>query len=105
MSTPLNMARPVTRTVGTRSFIRFRHRSSVLFPQPDGPMSDVIRCRCIPRETLRIALKLPYQRERSWTSMAFSPLNVGTTEPFAYALTTEHSSERGRGGRPRAHSC
>ena len=34
---------PPTLTPGTRSFIRFRQRMNVLLPQPDGPITAVIR--------------------------------------------------------------
>ena len=36
---------PSTRAPGTRSFIRFRQRSTVDLPQPDGPISAVISLR------------------------------------------------------------
>jgi hypothetical protein len=36
---------PSTRTVSIRSFSRLTDRSSVDFPQPDGPMSAVTRPR------------------------------------------------------------
>ena len=36
------MTWPSTRADGIRSFIRFRQRMNVDFPQPDGPISAVI---------------------------------------------------------------
>ena len=47
------------RALSTRSFIRLKERSSVLLPQPDGPMRAVIRLRGTLSDTLRTARKLP----------------------------------------------
>src|SRR4051794_24612237 len=41
MSWSSSVIDPVTRAVGTVSCMRLRHRSSVDFPQPDGPMIAV----------------------------------------------------------------
>ena len=35
--------------------MRFRQRMNVLFPQPEGPISAVISCRCRSIVTLRTA--------------------------------------------------
>ena len=35
------MIEPSIRADGTRSFIRLKHRSTVLLPHPDGPMMAV----------------------------------------------------------------
>jgi hypothetical protein len=42
-SVPPSSTRPVTRALGMVSFIRLRQRRKVDLPQPDGPMSAVIR--------------------------------------------------------------
>ena len=39
--------------------MRFRQRSTVLFPQPEGPMNAVIACFWIGMVVSRTALKLP----------------------------------------------
>src|SRR5918995_4955209 len=44
MSVPPIRIVPSVRTPSTRSFMRFRQRSSVDLPQPDGPMNAVMRC-------------------------------------------------------------
>ena len=43
------------RAAGTRSFMRLRQRSSVLLPQPDGPMKATTRRVGIRIETCRTA--------------------------------------------------
>jgi hypothetical protein len=45
--------------LGTRSFMRLKARSTVLLPQPDGPISAVIFCRLMLRLMSRTARKLP----------------------------------------------
>ena len=51
---------PVTDALGMRSFIRFRHRMSVDFPQPDGPMKAVISFWNISKVTSSTAGVPPY---------------------------------------------
>ena len=41
MSFPSSRTSPSTRVSGMMSFIRFRQRRNVDFPQPDGPMKAV----------------------------------------------------------------
>ena len=48
MSTPSSAALPVILTPGTRSFMRLSDFSSVLLPQPDGPISAETSCSGIP---------------------------------------------------------
>ena len=43
-STPWNRIVPSTRADSMRSFMRLKQRSSVVLPQPDGPMKAVISC-------------------------------------------------------------
>ena len=43
-SIPWYVTRPSTRAMSIRSFIRFKHRSTVDLPHPDGPISAVISC-------------------------------------------------------------
>ena len=50
---------PSTRAPGTVSFIRLKHRSTVLLPQPDGPMNAVISLWWMSRNTSRTALNEP----------------------------------------------
>ena len=49
--TPWYRTSPSTRAPGTRSFIRFSVRSTVVLPHPDGPMNAVISFLCIASET------------------------------------------------------
>ena len=42
MSLPRKWTWPLKRNPRTRSFMRFRQRSTVLLPQPEGPMNAVI---------------------------------------------------------------
>src|SRR4051812_15239245 len=67
MSTPSNVITPSIRNDGTRSFIRLKHRRSVLLPQPEGPIRAVILFRGISIETSRSAIAWPYQTESPWT--------------------------------------
>jgi len=55
MSCPWYMIDPVTRAPGMRSFIRLKQRSTVLLPQPDGPIIAVISPRPIVMFTPRTA--------------------------------------------------
>ena len=43
-SWPSNVIEPCMRALGMRSFMRLKQRSSVLLPQPDGPISAVTFC-------------------------------------------------------------
>ena len=50
------MTLPPTRAVAMTSFIRLRQRSTVVLPQPDGPMNEVIsflRIRIVTSRTAR----------------------------------------------------
>ena len=50
---------PSTRADSMRSFIRLKHRSKVVLPQPDGPMKAVISCLATVISTSRTARKVP----------------------------------------------
>ena len=50
---------PSNRNPRTRSFIRFRDRRTVLFPQPDGPMKAVIDPFSMGILVSRTALNVP----------------------------------------------
>ena len=50
---------PSTRAAGTRSFIRLMQRNTVLLPQPDGPISAVIRFFGTSKFTSATAWKAP----------------------------------------------
>ena len=54
---------PTIRTPSTRSFMRFRQRSSVVLPQPDGPMYAVTRCFGTDMTMSRSACLSPYQSD------------------------------------------
>ena len=56
---------PSMRTESIRSFIRFTHRSSVLLPHPDGPISAVTFPCGTPIDTSNSACFVPYHRDRS----------------------------------------
>src|SRR3954451_19986168 len=45
MGRPSKVTSPSMRAPGIRSFIRLKQRSSVVLPQPEGPIKAVIRCR------------------------------------------------------------
>src|SRR5262249_44703589 len=42
INSPSNLTSPCAREFVIKSFIRLKHRSSVLFPQPGGPINAVI---------------------------------------------------------------
>ena len=46
---------PLHRAISMKSFIRLKQRSTVVLPQPDGPMNAVISCRRTCRFTSRTA--------------------------------------------------
>src|SRR5215208_1855505 len=58
-SVPSSATRPATRAPGTVSCMRFRQRSSVLLPHPDGPMTAVTSWSATARETSRTACADP----------------------------------------------
>src|SRR5512135_4491 len=64
MSWPSNRRSPSIRQPGIRSFMRLKQRSSVLLPQPEGPIKAVIRFRGISISTDFRASADPYQTER-----------------------------------------
>ncbi len=65
MSSPSNRRVPSIRAPGIRSFIRLKQRSSVLLPQPEGPISAVIWLRGISIAMSFSASDVPYQTDRS----------------------------------------
>src|SRR5512134_1030786 len=72
MFRPSKKTSPVTRNPGVRSCIRFRQRMKVLFPHPEGPITEVT-------EFLRMSIVMffstwwsPNQAQRSLTCRAFS---------------------------------
>src|SRR5262245_38403733 len=75
MSVPPTRMVPSMRTPSTRSFIRFRQRSSVDLPQPEGPMYAVTRCLGMAIVTSRRASFGPYQSDR-WS---ISTMGASTT--------------------------
>ena len=72
--------------LGTRSFIRFRQRSNVDLPQPDGPISAVIAFSWMSSETPLTASALPYETDRSSMSNTTSRASPA---PAAASRTVE----------------
>src|SRR6266536_334079 len=70
MSSVPSKTLPADRAPGTTSWMRFRQRTSVDLPQPDGPMMAVTALGSIPIETSAIACRVPYQALRSSTRIA-----------------------------------
>src|SRR5262249_33629665 len=68
------------------SFIRLRQRSTVLFPQPEGPMKAVILLRSSGTRESRTARKLPYQMFSMSQSITTSWPDRGWVWPFARSL-------------------
>src|SRR5262249_51843983 len=68
MSWLLTRIAPSILAFSTRSFIRLKQRSSVLFPQPEGPMNAVTLFRRIVRLISFSAWDPPYQKESDDTS-------------------------------------
>ena len=64
------MLPPLTRAPGMRSLIRLKQRSSVDFPQPEGPMKAVISRDGMSRVTSWITCFSPYWKRRFSTEMA-----------------------------------
>ena len=59
-SSSLNRTLPSTRASGIRSFMRLKHRNSVLLPQPEGPIIAVTRLAGMLRFMSRRAKASPY---------------------------------------------
>src|SRR4051794_33356766 len=70
MSCPRKSTSPSTRASGIVSCIRFRHRSSVDLPHPDGPMIAVTSFDGKSSVTSRTACVDPKYACRSWVCMA-----------------------------------
>src|SRR4030065_1540837 len=58
---PLYNISPLTRNIGTRSFILLRHLMNVLFPHPEGPIMAVTDLAGISKFTFFNACFSPYQ--------------------------------------------
>src|SRR5438128_2439396 len=69
MSWPWIVIWPSVRAESIRSFRRLRQRSSVVLPQPLGPMNAVVRCGAMRTLTSNNACFGPYQKLRSLISM------------------------------------
>src|SRR6266545_3338964 len=78
---PASKTLPCTHAPGTTSCMRLRQRTSVLLPQPEGPMIAVTWQSGMSSVTPRIACVFPYQAESSSTLMpasnSFSPRGGG----------------------------
>ena len=89
MSVPPIRMSPVIVTPSTRSFIRFRQRSSVDLPQPEGPMYAVIRCLATDIDTSLSASLAPYQRERcSISTIGISMIDAASARGFRLARSS-----------------
>ena len=66
------------------SFIRLIQRSSVLLPQPDGPINAVTWFRGMDNERLWIAWKAPYQASKFAISMQVwtGPVSTADADPL-----------------------
>src|SRR5688572_7316012 len=96
MSLPSTMKLPSMRTPSMKSFIRFRHRSSVDLPHPDGPMNAVTCFSGISSETSCRACLAPYQRFTFLISTAVTPVSVAgfTNSTFRFAMGPARSEGR-----------
>src|SRR5205823_4377925 len=102
MSCPSRRTCPSTRAFGIVSCIRFRHRMSVDFPQPEGPMIPVTACSSKSKTISWMASFSPYQADTLSTwSFVVSPSPLHGPQPNhraggdADAEHQEHEDERG----------
>src|SRR5262245_34917790 len=72
MSSPLTLIVPVILTLSIRSFIRFKQRSSVDLPQPEGPINAVTRRSSMSIEMSWRTWLSPYDRLQSRITMSGS---------------------------------
>src|SRR5205823_5147841 len=84
--------RPSTRAPGTTSCIRFRQRSSVDFPQPDGPISAVTARGGTESLIPASACFAPYQALPPWRSKTGA-----TVVPSAGTAVSGLGTAAGRG--------
>src|SRR4030067_3301819 len=71
---PLYKISPLTRNIGTRSFILFRHLMNVLLPHPEGPIMAVTDLAGISKFTFFNACFSPYQALTSFILKAIHEL-------------------------------
>src|SRR6266566_4292167 len=79
MSSPSSWTLPSACASGTTSCIRLRHRMTVLFPHPEGPMMAVTRRGWMVRFTPSTALRCAYHALRSRTSSRGPASRGGST--------------------------
>src|SRR5512143_3908706 len=72
MFRPSKKTSPACRNPGVRSCIRLMHRMKVLFPHPEGPMTDVTAFRPMSIVMSRRTWWSPNQAFRALTSIALS---------------------------------
>src|ERR1043166_7413183 len=89
MFCPCMVTSPSRRESSVRSFMRLRQRSSVLLPQPLGPMKAVVRCGAIRTLTSTSACFAPYQKFRSLISM----IGLSITHPRADCGANHHADQ------------
>src|SRR5262245_51050863 len=88
MSVPPIRIVPAIFTPSIRSFMRFKQRSSVDLPQPEGPMYAVTRCLGTDIETSLSASLAPYHSERcSISTMGASMIDDALAWGFRLAAT------------------
>ena len=75
--------------------MRLRHRSTVVLPQPDGPMNAVISLAAMSRSTSRTAVCPLYFTSRSRSSKTSSPLALGLLVGGAASSGASTSADRG----------
>src|SRR5690606_1721790 len=108
---PWKIASPSIRAPGTRSFMRLKQRSSVLLPQPDGPMNATTLRSGMRSETDFTARVEPYTTDRLRASSSTSPggvMIVRMLQPSGVAVAQQdgggvhgeqHHEEDDAGGR------
>src|SRR5512139_2872472 len=106
MFRPSKKTSPACRNPGVRSCIRLRHLMKVLFPHPEGPMTDVTVFRPMSITMFRSTWWSPNQALKDLTSIALSIalsillLSRPREKPPAHAQDQDHE-DQDDGARPR----
>src|SRR5690242_7610983 len=95
MSCPSSMTWPPTRAPGTVSCIRFRQRTKVDLPQPDGPMIAVTDRSRRSTDTCRTAWSAPKYASSSATAIRVAGVSVAVSRSVASAETLSGCDTRG----------
>src|SRR5262245_6694523 len=91
---------PSTRTPATRSFMRLMQRSSVLLPQPDGPISAVMRRSGTANVTSESARDAPYHSDSA--SMRTTGFSSSAPPKPSISMPVVRLHPRGRVPAPQA---